>query len=872
MKSKLLLLLTFFIFFDGFGQIGFEEHVVIDNSYSMIGASGFSGESNAYAADIDGDGDLDMLSASSNDDKIAWYENTDGLGTFSIQKIITTNASNATSLCTADIDGDGDLDVISTSYLANGKIIWYKNTDGLGNFGNQQNITTNSSGAIYATDIDGDGDMDLLSSRYTEINWYENTDGLGDFEFHSIVSGVNGILSLYATDLDGDGDKDILSASETDDRISWYENINGSGTFNSEEAITTSAAGAKSVHATDIDNDGDLDVFSASSDDDKIAWYENIDGLGSFGVQQIISIEADGAQSVYTTDIDGDGDMDVISSSLNDEKIAWYENTDGLGTFGQEQVISDYMPGAFSVFAGDLNGNGNMDVFSTFDKTSAYYDQIVWFRNIDGQGTFNQEDYIVAGAQFAENVFAADIDGDGDGDILSFSGKLAWYKNEDGLGTFDVQENIAYNGAKSGYAADIDGDGDIDILSSSGKVAWFENTDGLGTFSTEQIISINAASGFVYATDIDGDGDMDVLSASSTKIAWFENTDGLGDFGGEQILSTTVNGARSVYAVDLDGDGDMDVISTSFGDEVVWYENIDGQGTFNSGQNISTNSNGPISSYFGDLDDDGDMDIVVGFQQMDEISWYENLDGEGTFSIRQIISSGFSLSYLRKVYVEDIDGDGDMDVLSASSNSNFQTLAWYENIDGQGNFGLQQVLTTDSEGLKSVYAFDIDGDGDKDVLSASDGTGRIAWYENKGFTSNKINGNVILDTDSNGCDSDDSVIPNLMIIVDDGIEEVSTFTLSNGYFQFFPNEGNYTTSIILPNYYSADPIFHTSNFIGNGNSYDANFCITVNQIANDLNISLFPISDARPGFDATYQLNGTITPRIQRHKTQLPNF
>ena len=86
--------------------------------------------------------------------------------------------------------------------------------------------------------------------------------------------------------------------------------------------ISSSADGARSVYAVDIDNDGDMDVLSASYDDDKIAWYEN-DGasIPSF-TARTISTSADGAHSVYATDIDNDGDMDVLSASFLDDKIA----------------------------------------------------------------------------------------------------------------------------------------------------------------------------------------------------------------------------------------------------------------------------------------------------------------------------------------------------------------------------------------------------------------------------------------------------------------------------------------------------------------------------------------------------------------------
>jgi hypothetical protein len=73
---------------------------------------------------------------------------------------------------------------------------------------------------------------------------------------------------------------------------------------------------ASSVYATDMDGDGDMDVLSASNDDHKIAWYENTDGDGTFGAQQVISTAALRARSVYATDLDGDGDMDVLKCLL----------------------------------------------------------------------------------------------------------------------------------------------------------------------------------------------------------------------------------------------------------------------------------------------------------------------------------------------------------------------------------------------------------------------------------------------------------------------------------------------------------------------------------------------------------------------------
>jgi hypothetical protein len=119
--------------------------------------------------------------------------------------------------------------------------------------------------------------------------------------------------------------------------------------------ITTATDGPISVYATDLDGDGDADVLSASHGDDKIAWYENLGG-GAFGAQQVITTGATYAYGVYATDLDGDGDADVLSASTNDDKIAWYENLMDCNGNG----ISD----SADIAAGtslDCNGNGVPD-------------------------------------------------------------------------------------------------------------------------------------------------------------------------------------------------------------------------------------------------------------------------------------------------------------------------------------------------------------------------------------------------------------------------------------------------------------------------------------------------------------------------------
>lgn len=454
-------------------------------------------------------------------------------------------------------------------------------------------------------------------------------------------------------------------------------------------------------------------------------------------------------------------------------------------------------------------------------------------------------------------IFSADIDGDGDLDVLSAStsdDKVAWYENIDGQGTFGEQ-NIIVNlyETRAVYAADMDGDGDMDVLTASyinSGVFWIENIDGLGTFGSLQLITIfNESVLNVSAADFDGDGDMDVLTADHYEIVWLENVDGAGNFGIEQEIDGNTDGVRSLHAIDIDGDGDLDVVSSEiWSNKIVWYENLNGLGSFGSAQIISLSADYPASIFSADLDGDNDIDVLSASKSDNTIAWYENIDGMGTFSPEKIIDIGLN----NDIIAGDIDGDGDNDVIAVTEISN-TGLIWFENIDGLGNFGVGQNITGgDSYGF--IATDDIDGDGDLDIISA--GSAHINWHENLGNVSNEIYGIIRSDLDNNGCDSNDFPISNLLIVTENSSESYATFSLESGLYQLFVQEGDFTTTVSssIPSYYTTIPASQETVFVGVGGIDQVNFCIEPNQTVDDLNIALYPLSDARPGFNSSYEL------------------
>jgi len=188
------------------------------------------------------------------------------------------------------------------------------------------------------SDPDDDG-LDNLAEQAAGTDLLDaDTDDDGLLDGFEVANGFNPLVAGEQTaDPDTDGLSNLTEQAAGTDPLDNDTDDDGlldgqelaTGNFGGQQVISTVAFGAFSVHAADIDGDGDMDVVSASLNDAEIAWYENTDGAGTFGSEQVISNLASGALSVFVADVDMDGDPDVLSASSNDDKIAWDENTDG---------------------------------------------------------------------------------------------------------------------------------------------------------------------------------------------------------------------------------------------------------------------------------------------------------------------------------------------------------------------------------------------------------------------------------------------------------------------------------------------------------------------------------------------------------------
>jgi VCBS repeat protein len=695
---------------------------------------------NAYSvalADLDRDGDLDVLSATEGaGGRVAWHEN---LGGSWAQHTIAAGSS----LCvrTDDLDGDGDLDVVATAGAETG-IAWYENAAGNGSTWVARTVGTVAGGArsVHAADVDGDGDRDVLAASQGDdrVAWFENTAGNGTaWTVRTIATATGGAdpFSVFSGDVDGDGDTDVLSASIGSGVVAWHENTTGAGTAWATRTITTLAAGAASVHAADLDRDGDLDVLSASLADNTVAWYENTTGAGTAWTRHTISVTADGALSVSAADVDADGDQDAVAVALFGGSVAWYENTAGDGSLWTTRPVATNVSSPFEAAVGDVDGDGDPDLVAAVYGSGS----ITWYRDeaLHQTACFATPPPVGTAAG-ARSVFGADVDGDGDPDALAaapLDSGLSWFDNAAGDGSLWLERTIttAAPVAFSVAAADLDGDGDEDaltVLLLGDAVLWYENTAGNGSAWTVHTIATGAdGPRMATAADVDRDGDADVVAVvdGAGALAWYDNAAGDGSTWTAHTITTALSSPYTLITADVDGDGDPDVFGQSNPTgTLAWYENL-ASGTSWAAHTVTTTSLGVQAVSAADLDRDGDTDLMGG-SSLGVVRWYENTAGDGTTWTPRTMDT--AADDVRALATVDLDRDGDPDALSVSLFQN--NVAWYENAAGDASVWTPHLITNGAVGSRAVATADFDGDGLPDALAASDTIDRVGWYHNRG--------------------------------------------------------------------------------------------------------------------------------------------
>ncbi|MFZ1945944.1 MAG: FG-GAP-like repeat-containing protein [bacterium] len=341
----------------------------------------FDGPGGVYAKDIDGDGDCDLVAGAGEGDQIAWWRNDGGSPVTWTKQIIADAFGGAVSVDAADVDGDLKTDVLGAGWYRN-QIAWWKNGGGDPIVWTKQAIASGFTQAheVYACDLDRDGDMDAVGAGAgnNTIAWWRN-DGGNPIVWTAQVlsSSAGGARSARAADLDGDLDIDVVGAALTDNEITWWRNDGGSPIVWTEITITAAFGGAHMVRTCDMDLDGDLDLVAAAYTADKISWWRNDGGSPVVWTELAVATGQNGAVVVCPADIDGDGDPDILGTAQDASDIGWWENGGGSPIVWTSHPIDDNFAGVWPGYATDIDGDLNTDVVA-----GAYTgDEIRWWRN-----------------------------------------------------------------------------------------------------------------------------------------------------------------------------------------------------------------------------------------------------------------------------------------------------------------------------------------------------------------------------------------------------------------------------------------------------------------------------------------------------------
>ena len=674
------------------------------------GAGNFSGvrlinsfpTNSLSSADLDGDGDADIVSGYGRGGGIVvWYRNL-GNGEFVENRVAQWDEAEWVSVDIADLDGDGDADLLSAS-PHDLSVSWHENQAD-GTFANHLLPGAQTDWfpvSVDTADVDRDGDVDVLGAFGTDYNdsgfiaWYENL-GSGNFAPPQPIA-HDAFGDIEAVDVDRDGDQDFVAAFTIDaageGQMSWFENHGPGGDDHGDSPATaTTVLLPAAVHP----EEGRLD---AAADVDAFKVWVSVQGtlraatLGDTNTQgALVGVSG----NVFAEDLDSGTDSNFAFSTPVDAGTRFVE-------------VSHQDPSGV--------GGG--------------YRLAVSFAEC-GSKRFSERRVIAGDADRVFAVEAVDIDSDGRSDVIyGHDGAISWRSNR-GDGTFadpagSVAAAVGSDGPHRMRVADIDGDGDQDVVSQWGDAVVWTSNDGGGRFRESRRIMENIDDdGDVIVADLDGDMDLDVLAASmrDNQIVWRENVGG-GNWNSQLSVLPKVEEPISIHAADLDGDGDADVLSGSRRDFVAWHENL-GNGQFSAAKVIDRNVGGPIEVFGADMNADGKLDIVVAGLDGDRVQWYENLGG-GRFSARQDIAQMADGVYA--AHAVDVDGDGDLDLLSALANGD--AIAWHENLE-KGVFCKRWRAIDQANEPTDVSAADLDGDGDADVLSAAHWEDTVAWYENPG--------------------------------------------------------------------------------------------------------------------------------------------
>lgn len=702
-------------------NLGF-QHVIVDSG----GPQDPWGKS---IGDVNGDGLVDLIIGGNASSELVWYENP------SWRKYTVAQGSPfSTDHEIADVDRDGRNDVIC---LSNKEVLWYKNPDWKATV-----IDAVTLHDIEIADLDGDGDIDIVARNQSAFGGagdqliFYRQDSPSEWNKTTIKS-PNG-EGLKIAELNGDRKADVII------NTMWYENpgdLNGSA-WRAHVYSNTWLWEHTYIDVGDINDDGRLDILLApaerAGETYHISWFEAPAQPSSNWLEHVVDVSVEAIHHfVSAADIDNDGDNDVVAAEMHQgedpDEVKIYENLDGNGLSWKKHVIAG--TGSHSMRVADIDGDGDLDLYGA-NWSGAYQPVELWINQTCPSSLTRWKRHVIDPEKPWRSIFiaAVDLDQDGRKDIITGAW---WYKNPGSVEQEWVRNQIGNAAWNMAAVHDFDSDGDEDVLATGGKgseqnaeFVWARN-DGHGIFSI--LNNIASAEGDFLQGAVVGRFESD--KRLQVALSWHEHGRGIqaltvpnypqrGHWPWRRL--TAVSQDEEINTGDIDADGDLDLLLGTR-----WLRNDGDSWTQFS---LAETKDNPDRNRLVDMNSDGRLDAVVGFEAISKtgkVAWYEQ--GNSSEGLWQEHIIGTVLGPM-SLDVTDMDADGDLDVVIGEHNlvhPEESRLFIFENKNGDAKSWQSHLVYKGDEHHNGALVVDLDSDGDMDILSIGWGHNRVLLYENR---------------------------------------------------------------------------------------------------------------------------------------------
>ena len=636
------------------------------------------------AADLNGDGFVDLVTQNDISDSVGVFLSRDGTG---FEPPTDYAVDNPAQVAAGDVNQDGHQDLAVVSRNGNVSILLGDGTGALVNSGNFATGTTPVD--VEVVDVNADGNLDLVVANESDGTVsVMSGNGTGTFaEPRTDLSAIPFVKYLAVGDLNRDGRIDIVAANDrsTEGLVVFVNQ--GDGNF--ETTIMDSPERTENVELGDVTGDGIIDILTGDS---SLLVFPGI-GDGTFAAPTATTVNGTtGTTWFQPLDIDGDGDQDVVFTETAIDRLTVLEN-DGSGNFSIGQTI-ETPDGPFSTILADFNLDGQRDVVTlaaNADEIVVYLDQGTQLAPLGGT-----PDPDVPAGNGPNVMVAGDVNGDGLPDLVvgnQNEDSVTVYLGDGTGGLVELAPFAAGGLITSMQLRDLNDDTLLDLVSThyNDDQIQVRLGDGSGAFSTPVVISAPEGPLDVVVGDFNNDGFEDIAASGHRGGGepWFILAAGNGDgtFGLPVETSSRFQ-ASSIVAGDLNNDGNLDLaIGVSFfsnGNAVRTFLG-NGDGTFVDLERTEFGGGSfagpPRELKLADLNRDGKLDIVGVDGPTNSVRVLIG-NGDGTY---QSVASYRASGGPRDIQVADFNSDGLQDVVFTNEDSGQVSVLLGDGRGGLGN-------------------------------------------------------------------------------------------------------------------------------------------------------------------------------------------